>query len=103
MGTRALHTRPGADEERREHIRYDFLERVYLLVGANCDAGVSREEIEEQFGHIGTDPLMLVSELASLGYLRLTEHPQVVCLTRQGIEYLQRDAWRRRTIRMPAP
>jgi hypothetical protein len=94
-----LHTRPSLEEERRDHLRYEYLERIYLLAGTDCSTGLTWGEIEEQFGPLGTDPVVLTRELAALGLVRFREEPFRVCITPEGLEYLQRRAWRRRTIR----
>jgi hypothetical protein len=94
-----LHARPSLEEERRDHLRYEFLERIYLLAGADCSSELHWQEFEEQFGPLGPEPVVLTRELAVLGFVRFREEPFRVCITAEGVDYLQRRAWRRRTIR----
>jgi hypothetical protein len=87
------------DTERRERFRYRFLERLYLLTGADCKMVAYDWQIEQELGLAMGDVEYLVGELERLGYLKRFGGGSQMCISERGIEYLSRGAWRRRSIR----
>jgi hypothetical protein len=87
------------DTERRERLRYRFLERLYLLTGTHCETVVHKRDLEEELGlrmeRVGT----IAEELERLGYLQRFGGGSEMCITPCGVQYLSRGAWRRRSIR----
>jgi Mn-dependent DtxR family transcriptional regulator len=86
------------DEEAVEKHRYAFLESVYLLTGPDCENPVSPAELEIELGASPDTQQSVVHDLVRLGYLT-QEDDGGLCLTARAVEFLQRDAWRRRSIR----
>jgi hypothetical protein len=88
-----------AAREERERRRYELLERIYLLVGTDCQHGVCAHEMAEQFGGGCRGDLAHLRDLARLGLLRCLGDDTRFCMTRRGVSFMQRVAWRRRSIR----
>ncbi len=91
------------DEEReaQERQRYELLERIYLLTGADCETGVYPWQMEEELGPGAAAAESVWEDLIRLGYLKREALDGPVCITPEGVEYLQTRAWRRRSIRDP--
>jgi len=85
--------------EEHERRRYELLERIYLLTGTNCQRGVYVQEITEQFGGGSAADAALADDLVRLGLLRRLGQQPHLCITRRGVEFMQRRAWRRRSVR----
>ena len=88
-----------AEAERWERHRYDYLEKLYLLTGPHCEAVVDPRDVEEQLGLTMEEAAPVTDDLVRLGYLVLREPDHRICISSRGVEYLQTDAWRRRSIR----
>jgi Mn-dependent DtxR family transcriptional regulator len=87
------------EQERREQRRYAFLERLYLLAGGDANRTVTSGELERELEVSAETDLLLVEELARLGYVYRAGSGEAVGITAKGIEYAQQAAWRRRSIR----
>ena len=87
------------EQERRERLRYSYLERLYLLTGPECERAVTTPEVEENLGLPPALVASLTEDLTRLGYLRWDTSGMRICITSAGVEYMQRRAWRRRTVR----
>jgi Mn-dependent DtxR family transcriptional regulator len=83
--------------ERRERLRYEVLERLYVLAGEGSETAVGTAATELSLEEQGF--ASMVHDLELLGYLERTERGARCRLTPRGIEYLQRGAWRRRSVR----
>ncbi len=96
-----LQTRSDRDLEQEswEQRRYTLLEQLYLLTGENCEHAVSPEELERELDTAAAIPVPLIEDLVRLGYVQYSGTGSKICITANGIKYLQRDAWRRRSIR----
>jgi DNA-binding IclR family transcriptional regulator len=90
--------RRNLEEEEVERRRYAFLEQVYLITGADCDRRIDLSELETELGLSVQANETIVADLTRLGYLdRIPEGE--FCLTPKAVAFLQREAWRRRSIR----
>lgn len=87
------------EQVNRERRRYALLEQVYLLSGENCEHAVSRGEIETQMERSAASPSPEVEDLVRLGYVQYAGRGGEICIREKGIRYLQRDAWRRCSVR----
>ncbi|HEV2132073.1 MAG TPA: hypothetical protein VGR27_13255 [Longimicrobiaceae bacterium] len=87
------------EQESLEQRRYAFLEQLYLLTGENCEHAVSLGEVEAQLAISAAVRLPELEDLVRLGYVQDAGAGGKICITQKGIEYLQSDAWRRRSIR----
>lgn len=87
------------ENERRERLRYELLERLYLLTGADPATVVSATAIEDELALPADAVAGLLDDLALLGYVAVHDDPPRIRLTPQAIAYLQTKAWRRRTVR----
>jgi hypothetical protein len=95
------HSCKGRDRaaERREQLRYQILERVYLLTGSCTDRVAAKSELESELGFSLDGLATVVDDLERLGYLARDEAGSRLCITDHGVEYLRQGAWRRRSIR----
>lgn len=85
--------------ERRERQRYEVLERLYLVAGEGCEHALIEVRALDDFG-LPDDALGgVVEDLERLGYLARDAASERYGLTERGVEYLQRGAWRRSSIR----
>ncbi len=87
------------EQESWEQRRYALLEQLYLLTGENCERAVSPEQIETELDTAAAIPAPLIEDLVRLGYVRPRGTGKEICLAEKGVKYLQRDAWRRRSVR----
>lgn len=87
------------EEEDWERRRYAFLEQLYLLTGDNCERGVSPGEVEVHLETSVAAHVREVEDLVRLGYVQHVGSGGEICITEKGIGYLQKDAWKRRSIR----
>ncbi|CAN5829999.1 hypothetical protein BH23GEM3_BH23GEM3_03430 [soil metagenome] len=87
------------EAEWREQRRYALLERLYLLTGDDCSAVVYDRQMEAELGVPGEEAASLTDELIQLRYLAHIGEGQQVCITEKGLAFLQKGAWRRRSIR----
>lgn len=94
-------TQGGRDQEQvnRERRRYAFLEQLYLLTGENCERAISPREIETQMETPAAAHRSEVEDLVRRGYVQYAGRGGEICVTEKGIRYLQKDAWRRRSVR----
>lgn len=86
------------DDEAVQKHRYAFLESVYLLTGPDCRNRVRPTELEAELGASPESQRSVVHDLVSLGFLS-EQVDGALCLTPRAVDFLQRDAWRRRSIR----
>jgi Mn-dependent DtxR family transcriptional regulator len=86
------------ERERRERQRYQVLEWVYSHAVSDGDRSVQGQTMAEELDFSFEEVYRNLEYLASHGYLRYADVGPQVCLTREGVEYLQRRAWRRRSI-----
>lgn len=89
------------EAEREERERYRVLAWIYQVVGEDCDTTAQAEEVADDLALPREDVVRAVAHLARQGYLQRPGAGSRVCLTEQGLEYLQRGAWRRRSVRDP--
>jgi hypothetical protein len=87
------------DEEARERERYVLLEQLYLLTGTDCETTVDPEELRAELGPSPVEDPRVIDDLVRLGYARTIGADGRICLTLDGLEYLQQGAWRRRSVR----
>jgi hypothetical protein len=85
--------------ERQERLRYEVLERLYLLAGS-CPGYIAAEsDLETQLSFSLDGLATVVADLERLGYLTRSDDGTQLCITDHGLDYLRRGAWRRRSIR----
>lgn len=85
--------------ERRERESFILLQHAYTLAEANPEAILSGAHMVDDLGFARDAGLRLIEHLVREGYF--TDHgtgPRI-SISRQGIEYIERFAWRRRSIR----
>ena len=87
------------EQERMEQRRYDVLAKLYLLTGTDRTNGITPQEMETQLDVSPDTYLPLIEDLTRLGYVRHVGSGGAVAITEKGVEYMQRAAWRRRSIR----
>ncbi len=87
------------EQMNRERHRYAVLEQLYLLTGEDCEHAVSPGEIETQMEMPAATQLPVVRDLVRMGYMQYAGSGGNICLTEKGVRYLQKDAWRRRSVR----
>ncbi len=85
--------------ERQERWRYALLRRVNEIAGGDCKAAVSGLRAGQGTGMEREEIYRQVLFLAQNGYLEYRGAGPRVCLTRTGVEYLQSEAGRRRSVR----
>ncbi len=85
--------------EREERQRYRVLAWIYQVVGENCETPAEAGEVADEMGLSRDDVVRAIAHLARQGYLRHAGAESRACLTEKGVEYLQRGAWRRRSVR----
>lgn len=86
-------------QERWERQRYLVLDWVYANTGPSCDRRVNASVAAEETRLGPEEVFRSIEYLADRGYVRYVGPGPQVCITREGLEYLQRRAWRRRSIR----
>jgi len=85
--------------ERLEQQRYQVLEQVYLLSEGVESGGADIRRFAEEMEVAVDANRSAIEDLARLGLLRMDPVAGQVRLTPRGCEYIQRGAWRRRTVR----
>ena len=87
--------------ETLERARYRILEFVYLHVGGNCSTPLAPMRIFDDLGYPADSGMQAIRFLVKEGFLDSTgsEYGQGICLTDKGIQYIQQNAWRRRSLR----
>lgn len=94
LGERERRSRD-TERERQERLRYNYLERLYLLTGADCEFVAYRWQVEEELGEL--EPVS--EDLERLGYVCRFDDGAAMCITPRGVDYLRKGAWRRRSVR----
>jgi len=96
------HTVYGDDqlERAQERLRYRVLEYVYIQTGERCERAVSLEQMVTQLGLSAKMAAQAVQYLVSRCMLRdRPAHRHEVCITPDGLDYIQTGAGMRRTVR----
>ena len=89
--------RPDWGEER---LRYKVLSTVYDRAGASCERTVTGTEIGSILDLRYEDMFRVIHFLESHGYLKYLDAGPRVCLTPNGLRYIEELAGRRRSIRL---
>jgi len=79
--------------------RYRILERLYVVTDAEPGGAVGMRRLADDLGLAVSACRAAVQDLARLGFVEPDDAGSTVHLTRCGKEYIQRGAWRRRSIR----
>jgi Mn-dependent DtxR family transcriptional regulator len=85
--------------ERLEQQRYQVLEQVYLLCEGAENGGADVRRFAAEMEVAVESNRAAIEDLARLGLLSMDPVVGEVRLTPRGCEYIQRGAWRRRTVR----
>jgi hypothetical protein len=85
--------------ERQERLRYEVLERLYLLTGTSNGGATLGGEVEDQLGLSMGGYASAVADLQRLGYLTCKGAADEFHLTERGLDYMRQGAWRRRSVR----
>lgn len=90
---------PSRDQERRERESFVVLQHAYTLSDADPSASLPYARLGEDLGfaepHFGD----LVAHLVGVGYLARVGAGSLLSITPAGIDYIERLAWRRRSVR----
>jgi hypothetical protein len=81
-------------------MRYRFLEQVYLLTGSRPGGIAYDWQLAEELDLLADVPADIVEDLERVGFLIRCGDGSGVCITDDGVEYLRRGAWRRRSVRL---
>lgn len=84
---------------RDERLRYQVLRYVYDRLGPDCVATLTGPEISAALALTDDDVLRVVGWLTDRGYIRHFGARPSICLTEQGIDYLESSARRRHSLR----
>jgi hypothetical protein len=90
----------GAQTEwRDERLRYQVLRFIYDRLGPDCLAVLTGPEISAALALTEDDVFRVVGWLTDRGYVRHYGARPSICLTQQGIDYLESSARRRQSLR----
>ena len=89
----------GQTEWRDERLRYQVLRYIYDRLGPDCVAILTGPEISCALALTEEDVLRVVSWLTDRRYVRHFGARPSICLTEQGIDYLESSARRRQSLR----
>jgi hypothetical protein len=90
-----------ADRIRKERESFIVLQHLYTLADADPKHAVQCSRIAADLGFHRTGCGPLVEHLISVGCLAWATPGHEVSITPMGVDYIERLAWRRRTVRAP--
>ena len=94
---------PEPPEWQQERFRYRVLRSIYDFAGASAARIVSDVEMTSALDADAEELFEALDYLDQDGYLICAGGRRRICITPVGIEYIERLAGRRRSIRAPAP
>lgn len=92
-------TAPDTGDWHEERLRYQVLRFIFDRVGSRCDVVLTGPQIGGALALGPADVLRIVAWLDEHGYVHHFGDRPSVCLTPQGVAYLESSARRRRSLR----
>lgn len=89
------------EQERRERESFVVLQHLYTLSDANPAESLPSGRIRDALGFSEPGFGELVEHLATVGYVTRIGGGSLLSITPAGAEYIERLAWRRRSVRAP--
>ena len=85
--------------ERRERDSFVLLQHVYTLADGDPVVPVSGQRAAEHLCFRQDEAAELIDHLVHLGYLRQLSEVGLIAISPEGIDYIERLAWRRHSAR----
>jgi hypothetical protein len=95
--------KPLRGEWGEEQLRYRILRTVYDLTDGRCEASVTQTSIGAALDLRYEDLFRVVNFLSAHDYLATVGDGSNLCITRQGADYIETVAGRRRSVRREDP
>jgi hypothetical protein len=90
-----------AELERLERDSFVYLQHVYTISERDPAARQSGSRMNKDLGFTPDRGAMLLDHLIGTGYL--AGHGPMISITPEGVDYIERLAWRRRSVRAAGP
>ena len=90
------------DLERLERDSFILLQHVYTVTGADPAVAVNRSRVGQELGFAEEESSRLIHYLNWVGYMKQSAAGPHLSIARDGVEYLEREAGRRHSVRAPA-